>query len=106
MAHSKTSIENIIRKYLNRLNNNNIHVTKAILFGSYAKGTPGESSDIDIAIISEQFKGDRYSDRRLIVPFRRGIDSKIEPMPFRPEDFSAGGMLIDEIKKTGTEIAL
>jgi len=28
----------------------------------------------------------------------------IEPIPFRPEDFSKGGNLVDEIKKTGRTI--
>ena len=48
--------------------------------------------------------GDRYSDRRLIVPLRRGIDSRLEPIPFTPDDYAKGGMLIDEIKSTGQVI--
>ena len=32
-------------------------------------------------------------------PFRCGLDSRIEPMPFTPKDFAEGGILIDEIKK-------
>jgi len=39
-----------------------------LLFGSYIKGTPREDSDIDIAVISSVFKGDRYLDRRRIIP--------------------------------------
>ena len=74
------------------------------MFGSYTKGTPREDSDIDIAVISSAFKGDRYLDRRRIVPLRRGIDSRIEPIPFTPGDYADGGMLIDEIKSTGQEI--
>lgn len=76
-----------------------------MLFGSYMNGQAREDSDIDIAIISSSFKGNRYSDRRFIVPFRRGIDSSIEPIPFTPEDFEKGGILIDEIKRTGEEIS-
>ncbi|MBC2694679.1 MAG: nucleotidyltransferase domain-containing protein [Desulfobacteraceae bacterium] len=94
---------NLIKKYIARLKENNIPVEKVLLFGSYMKGTPREDSGIDIAVISSVFKGDRYSDRRLI-PLRRGIDSRIEPIPFTPEDYEEGGMLIDEIKSTGQEI--
>jgi len=43
------------------------------LVHTYMKGTPREDSDIDIAVISSAFKGDRYSDRRLIVPWIRQI---------------------------------
>jgi len=104
MASSKSSIINLIKEYIARLKENNISVEKVLLFGSNIKGTSREDSDIDIAVISSSFKGDRYSDRRLIVPLRRGIDSRIEPIPFTPEDYAQGGILIDEIKSTGQEI--
>ena len=104
MASSKASTINLIKKYIVRLKENNISVKKVLLFGSYTKETSRKDSDIDIAVISSAFKGDRYSDRRLIVPLRRGIDSRIEPIPFTPEDYAKGGILIDEIKSTGQEI--
>jgi predicted nucleotidyltransferase len=83
-----------------------IHVDAAILFGSFAKGTAREESDIDVALISEAFSGDRFDDRRRIVPLRRAIDSRLEPMPFRPEGFAGGGNLVDEIKRDGIRIEL
>jgi len=43
-------------------------------------------------------------DRRRIEPFRREINTSIEPMPFRPEDFAAGGILVQEIRQYGEEI--
>jgi len=104
MASSKSSIINVVKEYIARLKENNISVEKVLLFGSNIKGMLREDSDIDIAVISPSFKGDRYSDRRLIVPLRRGIDSRIEPIPFTPEDYAQGGILIDEIKSTGQEI--
>ena len=104
MASSKSSIINLIKEYILRLKENNISVEKVLLFGSNIKGTSREDSDIDIAVISSSFKGDRYSDRRLIIPLRRGIDSRIDPIPFTPEDYAEGGILIYEIKSTGQEI--
>ena len=104
MAFSKSSIINLIKEYILRLKENNISVEKVLLFGSIMKGTSREDSDIDIDVISSSFKGDRYSDRRIIVPLRRGIDSRIDPIPFTPEDYAQGGILIDEIKSTGQEI--
>lgn len=50
------------------------------------------------------FSGDRFADRHRIVPLRRGVDSRLEPMPFRPEQFAEGGNLIDEIKRTGVRV--
>lgn len=104
MAVKTDSAIKLIRRYIKELNKNNIPIQKAFIFGSYAKGSPKEESDIDIALISTAFTGDRFEDRRKIIPLRRKIDSRIEPMPFRPEDFQKGGVLIDEIKKTGKEI--
>jgi hypothetical protein len=91
----------LVRKYIGELERNKIPIEKAILFGSYAKGYAKEESDIDVALVSEVFSGDRFEDRRKIIPLRRKIDNRIEPLPFKPEDFENGGILVEEIKKTG-----
>ena len=106
MAASADLIIEIVKRYIEELRKHNIPVREAILFGSYVKGTIKEESDIDVAVVSEAFTGDRFEDRRKIVPLRRKIDNRIEPMPFNPEIFSQGGILIDEIKKTGVWIAI
>jgi uncharacterized protein len=104
MAVTTDSAIDLVKKYIQELRNNNIPIQEAIIFGSYAKGNPKEESDIDIALISTVFTGDRFEDRRKLIPLRRKIDNRIEPIPFRPEDFKAGGNFVDEIKKTGKTI--
>jgi hypothetical protein len=104
MAVATDSVIEAVKKYIRELERNNIPIQEAIVFGSYAKGDPKEESDIDIALVSTAFTGDRFEDRRKIVPLRRKIDNRIEPIPFRPEDFEQGGNLVDEIKKTGKAI--
>ena len=104
MAVATDSVIEVVKKYINELQQNNIPIQGAFIFGSYAKENPKEESDIDVALISTAFTGDRFEDRRKIVPFRRKIDNRIEPIPFRPEDFEQGGNLVDEIKKTGKAI--
>lgn len=106
MAQTTTAVIETVRRYLRALEEHGVHVDDAILFGSFAKGTAREESDIDVALISESFSGDRFDDRRRIIPYRRAIDSRIEPMPFRPERFAEGGNLVDEIKKAGIRIEL
>jgi len=98
------SIIDIVKRYIAELERHNIPVSQAILYGSYANRQAREESDIDVALVSEVFTGDRFEDRRRIVPLRRKIDNRIEPMPFTPTGFSDGGNLIDEIKKTGIKI--
>jgi len=106
MAASADSIIEIVKRYIEELRKHNIPVREAILFGSYVRGSIKEESDIDVAVVSEAFTGDRFEDRRKIVPLRRKIDNRIEPMPFNLEIFSRGSILIDEIKKTGVRITI
>lgn len=101
MAARLDSIIDIVKKYIAELEKHHIPVREAILYGSYANGRVRGESDIDVALVSEAFTGDRFEDRRRIVPLRRKIDNRIEPMPFTPAGFSDGGNLIDVIKKTG-----
>ncbi len=106
MAIATDSIIEIIKRYIEELEKNGIEIREAIIFGSFVKGIAKEWSDIDIALVSPDFTGDRFEDRRRIVPLRRNIDNRIEPLPFRPEDFYDGGMLVEEIKKTGMRLNL
>lgn len=105
MATQTSSIKKAVKDYIEQLRNHGIPVREVILFGSCVRGGNQEESDIDLAIVSDAFSGDRFEDRRRIVPLRRGIDSRIEPIPLTPEAFAAGGNLIDEIKRTGIKIA-
>jgi hypothetical protein len=104
MATSTDAVIEIIKKYLLELSQHGIPVDQAILFGSFVKGTAREESDIDIALISDVFTGNRFDDRRRIVPFRRTIDSRLEPIPFSPAGFISGGALAEEITRTGIRI--
>lgn len=106
MAAQASTIVKTIHLYLEALRTSGIPVSEAFLFGSFATGKAREESDIDVAVISKEFTGDRFADRRRIVPLRRKIDNRIEPIPFRPDDFRRGGILIDEIKRHGIRIDL
>ncbi len=104
MARAAAAVIDTVKRYVRVLEEHGIHVDDAILFGSFARGTAKAESDIDVALVSRAFTGDRFDDRRRIVPLRRAIDSRIEPIPFRPERFAQGGILIDEIRKEGIRI--
>ena len=105
MVAQKGSIKKAIKNYVEALRNHGIPVKEVILFGSCVRGGNKDESDIDVAIVSDAFSGNRFEDRRRIVPLRRGIVSRIEPIPITPEAFAAGGNLIDEIKRNGIKIA-
>jgi predicted nucleotidyltransferase len=104
MAKKRTSVKKIAQAYIAALKKSHIHVLRAFLFGSYAQHRFDENSDIDIAIVSNDFSGNRFSDRRVIVPLRRSIDKRIDPLPYRPEDFNESDPLVSAILKTGIQI--
>jgi uncharacterized protein len=106
MVTSSDQVIEIIKKYIKELESHDIPVQEVILFGSYAGKNPRTESDIDLAVISKVFTDDRFENRRRIVPLRRKIDTRIEPIPFTPTRFAQGGILVDEIKKTGIKIDL
>ncbi len=66
MVQVPDKITKLIEEFLCELEIHQIHIDRAILFGSYAAGTFDEWSDIDLALVSESFKGDRFADRDLI----------------------------------------
>ena len=79
------------------------HYIKIILFGSYAKGNFNDESDIDIAIVFEDYNN--LLDMQLeLMRLRRKIDSRIEPHPFRIKDFDLSNPLVTEIITYGQEI--
>lgn len=87
-------------------------VERAILFGSYAKGTPHPWSDIDIALFFRDF-GDDDSEDVAIDLIGRGEnliplnwDTYIEPHVFATEVLEEHDPFIEEILKTGYEIPL
>ncbi len=106
MVESRDKINKILKKYLAIIAASNIKIDKAYLFGSYAKECATAESDIDVAIISNDFSGDRYADRRKVVPLRRKIDRRLEPLPYRPENFIENDPLAAEILRDGIEIRI
>jgi predicted nucleotidyltransferase len=104
LVEISVDIKKSIIKYLNGLENSNIKIEKAILFGSYAKGTNNEWSDIDIALISKNFSGSRFQDRFMLAEPTVHINSSISPLPYRPEDFDPSDLFVKEIMETGIEI--
>ena len=86
-----------IKKYYN--------VAAIILFGSYAKGTENEDSDIDIAVISSDFN-DIIEDGAKLIGLTWKIDTRIEPHPIKTEDYEkVSNPFIKEVMNTGIKVA-
>jgi predicted nucleotidyltransferase len=97
-------ITRLLKKYIEKLEENRIPVRQAVLFGSYATGSSNEWSDIDIALISDVFEGIRIKDRNKIRKITLEISTDLSPLPFRPEDFTAEDPFVREIIEHGINI--
>lgn len=104
MAQIPVKVKNIVDKYLISLKENNIPINQAILFGSYAKGHYSDWSDIDIALVSDIFEGNRIEDRSKIRLITLKVSSDIEVLPYRPQDFNSDDPFVKEIMDTGIRI--
>jgi hypothetical protein len=93
------------KEFINELLTLPLKLKKAILFGSFAKNQQQEFSDIDIALIADEFIGFGYEDKkyfaRIIIrkPF-----SMIQTKTYSPDYFETGDPFIEEILKTGIVI--
>jgi predicted nucleotidyltransferase len=91
---AKTFLELISTKY---------DIKQTLLFGSFAKGTSNEDSDIDIAIVMNETTS--IIDIQIeLMKLRRKVDLRIEPHPFKQVDFIRNNPMVDEILKYGIAI--
>ncbi|MBE6082489.1 MULTISPECIES: nucleotidyltransferase domain-containing protein [Tissierellales] len=101
--NNRRRVEEIIVDY-GKLIEKEIDVKYIYLYGSCAKGTYTEDSDIDIAIVGDDFGRDIIEDTLLLMKLRRKIDYRLEPRPFRTIDFNPSNPLAREIMNTGIQV--
>jgi uncharacterized protein len=81
-----------------------VHLQKVVLFGSYDRGNAHEWSDIDFALISNDFKKMSHGQRIVfLVTKLKGIDSRIEVLTYSLDEHEIASHLtfLGEIKLTG-----
>ena len=103
------AIVGVIQNYLAAVRRAGIRVSRAILYGSYARGDAQPDSDVDILVIAPEFD-DPYSKNRidLLWTLRAQTDSRIEPIAvgerqWREDDAS---IIIEMARREGQEISL
>jgi len=104
MVQLPTKVKNTLDRYLLALKQSNIPIQKAILFGSYARGNSHEWSDIDVALVSDAFVGNRMDDKDKIRSITLSISSELEVIPFAPQDFTPQNPFVKEILRTGIQL--
>lgn len=101
MAQIPKFIETILNDYIEHIKTE-IPVDKVILFGSYAKGSFHEDSDLDVAVFSDYFKNMRTVDGiQFLILKARGYNIDIEPLAFTTKIYLEREGIVDEIIRTG-----
>ncbi len=82
----------------------NINISEVVLFGSQVKGTAHEWSDIDLAVVSQDFVGNYFDDNDKIRRAKLNTSYDLEIHPYRPEDFTEDNPFVQEILSHGIRI--
>jgi len=102
---TQNAVIKTVRNYAKEINKSGVNLRKVILYGSFAKGTQHEWSDIDVVLVADDFTGvgildtPRFSRINLQTPYMN-----IEPRTYPTDYFIESDPFIEEIKKTGIEI--
>ncbi len=95
---------NTVTDFIKNCEENNIVFNKVILFGSTVTGNAHAFSDIDVLLVSDQFGLSKWENAKLIARVNKKF-STIEAHTYPTKYFLIGDPFINEIKKTGIEIA-
>jgi predicted nucleotidyltransferase len=76
------SIIETARYYLQVVEKNGIPVSFGVLFGSQARGTADENSDIDLIVVSPHFDGRKdFDEVNKLWELTANTDTRVEPVP-------------------------
>ena len=97
----KNEVRAIALKYTDKIRQS-FNPKQVIIFGSYINGTPNADSDIDIAVIFDEVKGDWLETWGQLIRLRSGISFDIETHML-DETCNKSGFL-NHIRETGEVI--
>ena len=97
----KNSVREVAKKYSEEVIKV-LNPEKIILFGSHVNGRPCESSDIDIAVVMNDYQGNWLETATMLCALRESVSIDIEPH-LLDESCDRSGFL-DFVKKTGEVI--
>lgn len=93
-----------MQDFVNLVGAGGIKLRKAILFGSYARIQQTKYSDIDMALVADEFCSVPTEDVKLIMTAMRKY-YMVQPQTYNTKDFSPDiDPFVEEILKTGIEI--
>ena len=102
---TKNAAIKIVGDYAREIEMQGVHLQTVIMYGSFAKDRQHEWSDIDVALVADEFTGLGFVDKKLF-PYI-GIKKpyiRIEAKTYPTDYFRVSDPFIEEIKKEGIVI--
>lgn len=105
------TIVKIVQDYLRLVTQNGIPVRFGVLYGSYAKGTAHEWSDIDLLVVSPVYDDEKQRTHKKwgeLWHIAIGTDTRIEPIPVGEKQYQEddSSMIIEIARREGQIIPL
>jgi predicted nucleotidyltransferase len=107
MLTQRTAIERV-KNFARELKETGLHLRKVILYGSYANNKQHKWSDIDVALVADEFTGIGFND----MDYFARINNKkqfiiIEAKTYSMSHFEKGAdPFLDELLQTGIEVKI
>ena len=105
----RTKVQRAVRYLEQRLRDGGVNVSRIVLFGSHARGRGTADSDLDVAIVSEDFRGRGILERadmttqaevetirKFLVPF--------DIVTLTPEEYESGTSLVARFAQDGVTL--
>jgi predicted nucleotidyltransferase len=108
MAADTETVTAIVQQYIADVKKA-MPIDKVYLYGSYAKGTQLENSDVDLCFFSHAFESSRSLDiltKLFYLKIKYDKDLLIEPNAFPTSELYSDNPFVKEIIRTGREIVV
>jgi predicted nucleotidyltransferase len=108
MVIDAQTLDNKLNSYIADVKQN-MPIDKVYLYGSYAKGTPHEWSDVDVCFFSKQFEGEKSVNiisKLMEIAWKYNPDICFEPNAFPTSELENDNPFVKEVLRTGKEIIL
>lgn len=98
----KGTVLNTVANFKKALELKSVRIKKIILFGSFASGAAKEESDIDLIVISDDFKNKTYWERiDLLSEAIYQVMKPIEAVAMTTEEWERGDSMIVDFARKG-----
>ncbi len=102
----KSDAIKLCKGYLRKVKHSDIGFSEAWLFGSFARGSQHDNSDVDIAIILKEGVKKSFDMEVQLMLIRKGEETIIEPHAFTKDEFNNNTPIVIQIMKNGERIEI